>query len=480
MFSVEETVDFSEIYSKSICLLKRRWIRLYNYNVNIKPYIPPATLRKKSAVKGDEEQTQSSSDVLTQQDVERYEKQENDGSKNNNTAYAKGAIDYNAPKIGISQILVDFRGTMKAIGVPAETEEEVSGYLDLVQVQASKDVPSSKIIKANLKNASQIIDDYIAKTLKKPSKVVENWVDALFLQQVNYKADKTLEPEQEIPSQTEVIPIANAETASESTEIAKNIYLPENKQLRSLYIKAKKYSNIDQTEKALDSYDNALALAQEIDDKEAQSAIYLSKGKIFDKANMLPEALENYNSAAIMAKKSGNYRIGAKAHYEMGSIYDDLAKFDPAMSHYFAALSYDGENENLSRQTKTLNNIGVMYTDRYDKSGAVTFYSSALDLAKESKDAKAMGDILGNTANLYEKFEDTDKAIKYYGQAIKCNENAKDYKESAINYKKAAQLMEESGYSQKARTLYQKAYDKAVKSQDLEIAAEIDKHLLSL
>src|SRR5699024_9041442 len=92
--------------------------------------------------------------------------------------------------INIAQILKDFNNTALAIGTPAELKEEVDGYLALVEKQVQKDNPNTKLIKSNLKNASSILDGYISKTLNKDSKVVENWVDALFLQQIDFKYDE--------------------------------------------------------------------------------------------------------------------------------------------------------------------------------------------------------------------------------------------------------------------------------------------------
>ena len=55
-------------------------------------------------------------------------------------------------------------------------------YLSLVEKESLKDNHSRDIILSNLKNASRVSDAYIASSLKKPSNVVEGWIDALFLQ----------------------------------------------------------------------------------------------------------------------------------------------------------------------------------------------------------------------------------------------------------------------------------------------------------
>ena len=62
----------------------------------------------------------------------------------------------------------------------------------LAQKEAEKNSPNKKIIQSNLKNASQVLDEYITDTLKKPSKVVEGWIDSLFLQNVDYNYDESI------------------------------------------------------------------------------------------------------------------------------------------------------------------------------------------------------------------------------------------------------------------------------------------------
>ena len=101
----------------------------------------------------------------------------------------KVAIDYTQNKINISQILTDFRSTTSTIATPPPIMEEIEQYLGLVDLESQKEKPNKEIILSNLKNASKIADGYISDTLKKESKVVENWVDALFLQKIVLKAD---------------------------------------------------------------------------------------------------------------------------------------------------------------------------------------------------------------------------------------------------------------------------------------------------
>ena len=75
-------------------------------------------------------------------------------------------------QINIAQILKDLKNTALAIGTPSDLAQEVDEYIDLIEKQSKKDVPNTKLVKSNLKNAASLLDGYISETLQKESQVV--------------------------------------------------------------------------------------------------------------------------------------------------------------------------------------------------------------------------------------------------------------------------------------------------------------------
>ena len=399
----------------------------------------------------------------------------------------KVAVDLFNPKkkIGIDQILSDFKNTTNAIGSPDEIKKEVASYLDLIQSQAQKDNPNHQIIQANLKSASQILDEYITKTLKKPSKVVENWVDALFLQQIDYKSEKPAEPEiqQEIPAaptpvleeQQEIVeePVEKEvpETA-ETPQVHQNsdIYVPADPQLRRMFIQAKKYAAIDNKEKALYSFQNTMDYATEIGDAQACAMIHFEEGKLYDDFNQLEDALYNYNKAA---KKSSDNNIKAKAHLSMGKIYDDCVDIQPAVEHYSAAVSFAGEADNLKLQSKALSDLAQVHTDTYDKETAKKFMTLAGDTADASKDNKIRGYIYSKNAKMSETLGDKAKALNMYSTSAKAFLDINDDENVAKCYMFASDIMLQYGNKAKAKNLLYNAYIAAQKTDNKELKNQI-------
>lgn len=150
------------------------------------------------------------------------------GSSGNNREFPNGtkvAIDYTKNTVNISQIVTDFKSTVIAIGAPEDISQEVNSYLSLVERESKKANPSRDIIYSNLINASKISDNYIYQELSKkkgnaPKNVVEGWIDALFKQKVDLKADPTqINPDYQldIPNKKRVKTAAN-ETPSQIQE----------------------------------------------------------------------------------------------------------------------------------------------------------------------------------------------------------------------------------------------------------------------
>lgn len=377
-----------------------------------------------------------------------------------------------SPKINIAQVIGDFKNTARAIGTPEDIYEEVDTYLGLVEKTTKKDTPNVKAVQSNLRNAAGLLDKYISDTLNKDSKVVENWVEAIFLQQVDYKyntedvneAFLVKMPEDkkaEEPSQTQ--PTQNAEPQKPQMD----------SELKQLFKDGKFASKAKDSVTALNTFERATNRAIEIGDKESQAKITFEVAQVYDHDDDLPRALANYNKA-IETTTDNNVKV--KAHYSMAQIYDDVKQFKPAIEHYMAAISFAGETDNFKAQTQSLTKIGNMYTDKYDKE-AFNVYEDAKTVADESKDASVKGYVSSSIANAYNKFNKPEKAMRYYSDAVKNYKQAGSDEKVAINYKKAGELMQDYQRMDKGKNLIQKAILYAKKANNDNLVKELEKDL---
>lgn len=394
--------------------------------------------------------------------------------------------------INIAQILKDFNNTALAIGTPQDLKDEVDGYLALVETQVKKDNPNTKLIKSNLKNASTILDGYISKTLNKESKVVENWVDALFLQQIDFKYNENdinkqflvKFPEGTVTQETQKTPETIAETSEtepapsivQEEEPQKTSLIPQDKELKSLFIQSKKLSYANEPKKALEKFQQALQRADEVGDTETKSKIYYEVGNIYDDHGYTALALTSYNKSL---ENTTDNHIKTKVHYSMAQIYDDANRITPALDHYFNSVSFAGEAENLVAQSASLTRMGNIYTDMYEQD-SLDYYFVAGGLAEQTDNAKVKGFISSSLANAYEKFGEPQEALKSYSKAVQHYTDADSPLKVAQNYRDAAEIMLDYNNTAKAKGLLTKAQHFAQQSEDVDLLEDITARLKEL
>lgn len=415
-------------------------------------------------------QTQLPSAEATRSNLVQTPQQHSEITNENGLCKSHTPLSQRSTKINIAQILKDFKNTAIAIATPDDLMEEVDDYIGLIKKQVTKESPNIKLIQANLKNAGGLLDKYISDTLNKDSKVVQNWVDAVFLQDVNYKYD---DEEVNVDFLVNFPEKKEDETKKATNEGAKPEQVQpqkvedKDKDLKSKFIKAKKEASIEQ-------FREALALTDTAEDKEIKPKITFEMGKIYDKQDKLPEALICYQQTL---ENSNDKNLKFQTHYSMAKIYDDVNEFEPAIDHYFIAIGYAGEAENDEAQTTFLTKMANMFADKYDKK-AFDFYGEAENIAGRVNKPKVKGFVSSNTATAYDKFNMPKSALKYYSDAIQ-NYSQTDLNDKiAINYKRAGQLMTDYNKKDKAKSLLQKAMSYAIKLDDKEMMKEINKDLI--
>ena len=428
-------------------------------------------------------------------------------------------------KVNIAQILKDFRNTIKAIATPPEIEENVNKYLQIVEQQVREQNPQVNLIQSNLKIAASMLDKYISETLNKDSKVVQNWLDALFLQRINYSYNEEeinpnflvkfpendkVETKKVEEKKEETVPETNANQIESQAEIAPQIdetgvieldeykpeeieeeftqaqqiistkpnitIIPQDTRLKSLFMEAKKHAFSNNPQKAMAIFKEAFNRAGEIKDTETQSRICLEIGKIYDDNDFVVQALNSYNKSL---QYTTDTNVKSKAHFSMAQIYDDVNQVEPALQHYMTSISYAGKSDDLIGQSDSLTRVANIFTDKYDEN-AFEYYDVARKLVEQTADDNMKGYVLSNTADACVQFRKNDKALKYYAEAVKNYEKTNALEEIAQNYKSAAELMIQFNSPNKAKGLLKKAMVNAVKTKNEDLIAEINLLLSSI
>lgn len=424
---------------------------LYNIinPVNITYRNLPTIKPKKQEAKATEEKAQESvNSNLPQTPDVLDERQKRREFPNGNAV----AIDYAKNKINISQILTDFRSTISAIATPPKIMEEIEGYLKIIDTESAKETPNKDIIRTNLKYASQIADNYISETLEKESKVVENWIDALFLQRIVYKANP------EDINETYKIKIeksAKIEDAKQRGLEAKE----QKEQYKNDFITVLKEAKAEKTDLklAFGKYTEALNIAKKLENANYIAAAHLERAKILDKCDYPRLAVSEF----ARATNCDDHNIKTHAHLGLAQIYDDYGEFEGAKENYHEAVAQSGEGNNMAGQTLALKGLGTLYANKFDLANTQMFNDLALVSMEDVQNENIKARTYKKIADDYSYLGENKKALNYLKLSTEIFNNHENKALRAENLEKnyamASDLMEKLGNEPKAKSLLLKA-----------------------
>lgn len=433
----------------------------------------------------------------------------------------KVAIDYSKGQINISQVLTDFRSTIIAINAPEDVKDEVSMYLNLVDKESKKENPSKEIIVANLKNASKISDAFIASSLKKPSNVVEGWIDALFLQKINLKADPNeVNPDfllefpknakQKIAAQKET---TQAQIQEQATEVKEEIQNQEQIQTQRL-AQAQEFQNAQapkETQAQIQEqiqeqgqisgevvFSNAKesGLSQkEIQNLEIENNLELSQKEIAqapmslsqnaqDAVNSPFQSFSQTDEAAkrVLAQikslpktNEGDTKALNLINEALGAISDNQDETNrniKAALHFERAKIFDGYDyvdyalrdyweatkaDELNLKAQAYFKSGMIYDEFNEFDPALDGYLSSVAYSGEADNLKAQTLVLSKIASLYAKQFNIDKTQEYSSLAQESATQTNNYRLIAKTYSTSAQNEQYLGENNKAIDSYKNA-----------------------
>ncbi len=397
---------------------------------------------------------------------------------------AKVAIDYTKGQINISQVLMDFRNTILAINAPDDVRQEVSDYLNLVEKESHKENPSRDIIIANLKNASKISDAFITKSLKKTSNVVEGWIDALFLQKINLKADPDeINPdfllefpqsakekiEKEKPSSFVLTPSGKTDTVSIKNSSVSAIDVDDNLPDIAETSTANDFQVINDEDIEIE---NEFEIDEEHDLNSSQavspspyaplSDADIKARELYISAKNMPQtnqgdtdALNFLNEALgiLSDSDSSNENIKAAIHFERGKIFDDYDYVDFALKDYWQAT----KAQELNLKSQAFFRSASIYDEFGEFSPALNNYLSAVAYSGEAENPNIQSKALSSIAGLYAKQFDSESTAEYSELAIDVAVDSNNENLIANTYSNSAQNFQYIGDNEKALNGYKNA-----------------------
>ncbi|RMG82144.1 MAG: tetratricopeptide repeat protein [Chloroflexi bacterium] len=166
-------------------------------------------------------------------------------------------------------------------------------------------------------------------------------------------------------------------------------------------------------------YQQALALAEEKQDKLAQAHIYRDRGLLYRHMGRLEEALTSWGKALAIFDAEEQTSQAARLNCDIGQIYFEQGDGRRAIRHYERALMLINSIDDDATRGIVLANAAIVYAERGDTDSAEAFFKEAIALAQNTEDSAAEAVRRGNYGHFLIQ-------IKRYSEAKQALERARE------------------------------------------------------
>ncbi|NQE04972.1 Photosystem I assembly protein Ycf3 [ANME-1 cluster archaeon GoMg1] len=177
------------------------------------------------------------------------------------------------------------------------------------------------------------------------------------------------------------------------------------------------YATKGELEKALEYFEKALELDEELGIKEGMAPDYGNIGNVYQNEGELEKALEYYEKALKLHKELG-IKEGMTADYgNIGNVHGIKGELDKAMKCFETALKLDEELGIKEGMATDYGNIGIIYFTKGELDKALEYYEKALEIFEDMGIRIETARILMNIGDVFVLKGDKERVLDYYQKA---------------------------------------------------------------
>ena len=197
-------------------------------------------------------------------------------------------------------------------------------------------------------------------------------------------------------------------------------------------------------------------LLEKIRDKEEKAKILSELGVIFYHLGELEKALEYYEKALKLHEELGSKEGMAADYGNMGIVYWVKGELEKALEYYEKALELDEELGRKEGMANQLGNIGIVYQIKGELGKALDCHERALELDEELGRKEGMANQLGNIGIVYQIKGELGKALDCHERALELDEELGIKEGIAADYANMGIVYQDKGELEKAREYFEK------------------------
>jgi CHAT domain-containing protein/lipopolysaccharide biosynthesis regulator YciM len=238
-----------------------------------------------------------------------------------------------------------------------------------------------------------------------------------------------------------------------------SVPVPESRQAQAdqLFQQGIEQYRANQTEAAIHSWQQALELYQQLQDRQKEGATLGNLGAAYLALGNYHKAIE-FLEGFLAITRSTNHPLGeAQALSNLGIAYQGLKNYNKALELFQESLVKARAIRNPQAEGIALTSLAMVYADQENYAEAIKYYTQSLTLIRSINDKQTEGRVLGDLGIAYKNLGDYQKSIESHQQALEIVRELKDRDsegkilvnlgnayEGLGNYEKAIQLYQES------------------------------------
>jgi CHAT domain-containing protein/Flp pilus assembly protein TadD len=219
------------------------------------------------------------------------------------------------------------------------------------------------------------------------------------------------------------------------------------------------YLNLGNYPKAEESYQNSLKIAQEIGNTTGEGNARFSLGTIYGNLGDYPRALESFEQALLLARKIENPGMEGLALGNLGVVYQSIGEYAKAVELFQEALRLTQETGNQEGAANTLMGLGNVYLNESNYPEAVQYYQQSLLLAREIGNKPIEGNALVNLGAAYQKMGELLQAQEHYEQALSISREVGNPVGESLALNNLGEIQLNQGNYLKAQDFYQQSLE---------------------
>ena len=178
------------------------------------------------------------------------------------------------------------------------------------------------------------------------------------------------------------------------------------------------YKNLGRQDKALDSYQKSLKLAQNIGDRAGEGATLNNLSALYHARGDYDTALRYLQESLAIRRAIGDQAGEGTTLNNLSALYHARGDYDTALRYLQESLVIQRAIGDQAGESAALNNLSQIYDARGDDDTALRYLQESLVIQRAIGDRAGEGATLNNLSQIYKARGDDDTALRYLEESL--------------------------------------------------------------